>query len=111
MPGQPIYLREWRKKRNLTQEQVVNRLAIHEDPNMPATAASLSRLENGKQPYSQRVLEALADIYDCEAWELIGRDPTKEGVVIDMVRHLDDRRQAQLMAFLKALDAGDGTNG
>ena len=111
MPNSRIYLREWRKKKGLTQDQVVARLEIHEDPLLPRTNASLSRLENGKQPYSQRVLEALADIYVCEAWELIGRDPTKEGVVIDLVRHLDDRRQAQLMAFLKALDAGDGTNG
>lgn len=111
MTDRRIYLREWRKKKGLTQEQVVGRLAIHEDPNMPSTNASLSRLENGKQPYSQRVLEALADIYECDAWELIGRDPTKAGLVVDMVRHLDAKRQAQLVAFLNALEAGDAAHG
>ena len=75
MSDSRIYLREWRKKKGLTQDQVVARLELHEDPLLPRTNASLSRLENGKQPYSQRVLEALADVYGCEAWELIGRDP------------------------------------
>ena len=100
-----IYLKEWRKHRHLTQDQVVNRLAIHEDPNMPKTNASLSRLENGKQPYSQRILEALAEIYECEAWELIGRNPFKGGEVIDMVARLDERKRAQLVAFLVAIEA------
>jgi transcriptional regulator with XRE-family HTH domain len=106
MADERIYFREWRKHRHMTQDQVVNRLAIHEDTNMPATTASLSRLENGKQPYSPRILNALADIYDCETWELIGRNPLKEGAVIDMVRRLDERKQAQIAAFIKALEAG-----
>ena len=105
------YLKEWRKHKHLTQKQVVDRLALHEDPNLPSTEASLSRLENGKQVYGQRVLEALADIYGCEPDELLGRDPTKEGKVIDMVRRLDEKRQAQIAAFIRALEEGDGTNG
>lgn len=109
MAERRIYFKEWRKHRGLTQDQVVARLEIHEDPNMPATAASLSRLENGKQQYSQRVMEALADIYSCETWELIGRNPDKEGEVIDLVRIQDEKRKAQIAAFIRALD--DGTNG
>lgn len=105
------YLKEWRRFKHLTQKQVVDRLSLHEDPNLPTTEASLSRLENGKQVYGQRVLEALADIYGCEPDELLGRDPTKEGKVIDMVRRLDERRQAQIAAFIKALEESDGTNG
>lgn len=53
------YFKEWRKHRGYTQDQVVDRLAELDDPNLPATGASLSRLENGKQPYSQRIVEAL----------------------------------------------------
>lgn len=101
-----IYLREWRKKRGLTQEQVVHRLELLEDPAMPKTAASLSRLENGKQPYSQRVLEALAFIYDCEAWELIGRHPDKDGRVIDLVAIMDERQRAQAITILEAILRG-----
>lgn len=112
MGSKHTYLREWRKYRGMTQDQVVDRLAVLEDPNIPSTAASLSRLENGKQPYGQRVLEALAAIYDCEPDELLGHDPFKEGRVIDFVRHLDERKQAQALAILRALsEEGDGTNG
>lgn len=102
------YFKQWRTKAGLTQKQVVDRLAMHEDPNMPATDASLSRIESGKQMYTQRILEALADIYGCEPDEIIGRDPTKEGKVIDMVRHLDERRQAQIAAFIQGLEASSG---
>jgi len=97
------YLREWRRKRDLTQEQVVNRLVAMDDPHLPATAASLSRLENGKQPYSERVLEALADIYDTEPEHLIGRNPFKEGDVIDFVARLNERQRQQVMAFMAAI--------
>lgn len=105
------YLKEWRRKKGLTQDQVIDRLAVLDDPLIPTTTASLSRLENGKQPYSQRILEALAEVYDTEPDELIGRDPTKEGKVIDMVRRLDEKRQAQIAAFIRALEDADGTNG
>lgn len=105
------YFKEWRKHRHLTQDQVVDRLRALDDPLVAATGASLSRLENGHQIYNERILEALADIYTCEAWELLGRHPKKEGHVVDMVRILDERKQAQVAAFLKALEASDGTDG
>ena len=97
------YLKEWRRKRGFTQEQVVNRLVALDDPNLPSTAASLSRLENGKQPYSERVLEALAFIYSTEPEHLIGRNPFKEGDVFDFVARLDERQRQQVMAFMLAI--------
>lgn len=97
------YLKEWRKHRGYTQDQVVDRLVSLDDPQLPQTAASLSRLENGKQPYGQRILEALAEIYQCEPDHLIGRDPSKEGEVIDLWSRMtfDERRQAT--AVLRAI--------
>ena len=71
----PHYLREWRKHRSLTQEQVIDRLIAQDNAQLPQTSASLSRLETGKQPYGERILEALAEIYQCKPWELIGRTP------------------------------------
>lgn len=105
------YLKEWRKFRHLTQDQVVDRLATLEDPLIPQTTASLSRLENGRQPYSQRSLEALAWVYGCDAEDLIGCDPFKEGKLIDLVRVLDERKQRQAMALLKALAESDDETG
>lgn len=98
-----IYLREWRTHRHLTQKQVVDRLSALSDDKLPTTEASLSRLENGKQPYSQRVLEALGDIYACEPHELIGRNPSKEGDVIDMFSKMNERQKAQAAAVIQAL--------
>jgi transcriptional regulator with XRE-family HTH domain len=100
------YLREWRKFRGKTQEQVVAALEGMDDPNLPSTGASLSRLETGKQSYNERSLAALAAIYDCEPWELLGRDPYKEGEVIDFgakFSKLDAQQRAQALAILDAL--------
>lgn len=99
MVHRPTYLAAWRKYRGLTQAQVLDRLEVLDDPLLPVTAASLSRLENGKQPYSQRILEALADIYQTDSGALLTHDPTKEGKVLDLLARLpkDDREQAEAM--------------
>lgn len=103
MDGKRIYLKEWRKASGKTQGQVVTMLAGMEDDNLPKTEASLSRLENGKQPYSERVLLALADIYGCEPWELIGRNPEKEGELVDLVRILNEREKERVRAYIEGL--------
>ena len=106
MPGMTdrrIYLREWRKHRGYTQDEVAARLAEFDDPLIPKTGATLSRIETRKLPYSERILEALADIYQCEPHELLGRDPSAEGDVIDLVRILDERQRKQAMAIISAL--------
>lgn len=102
------YLKEWRKHRNLTQEAVLNRLAVFEDDKLPQTGASLSRIENGKQIYTQRTLEALAEIYQCEPHDLLGRNPAKEGQVIDLLARLSESQARQVRVMIEALvrDAG-----
>jgi transcriptional regulator with XRE-family HTH domain len=109
--GRP-YLKEWRKHRDLTQEQVVDRLAALDDPNVPQTAASLSRLENGKQIYTQRSLEALADIYQCEAGELFDPPPKPQpeaiklptdGSVVSIWEQLSRKQQRQALAVIDAI--------
>lgn len=108
MGGRRHYLREWRKHRGLTQESVVSRLAAIDDPQLPQTAASLSRLENGKQPYSERMLEALADIYGTEPGHLLDRNPLKEGKVIDIFQALNEQQQRQALAVIEALAKASG---
>lgn len=102
------YFKEWRKYRELTQEQVVGRLVDIDDPQIPQTGASLSRLENGKQTYTQRIVEALASVYDCEPDHLIGRNPFKEGEVIDFFRGMQLPDQRKALAVLKALRQVNG---
>lgn len=62
------YIAQWREFRNLTQEQLANRLEM--------TQSHLSMLENGKRPYTQQTLEAIADALQTDAASLLMRDPT-----------------------------------
>jgi len=104
MARQRTYLKEWRKLRGFTQDQVVDRLAAFDDDKIPRTSASLSRIENGQQIYTQRILEALAEVYQVEepGW-LLARNPLKEGDVIDLLARLDDREMEQARAIIEAL--------
>lgn len=97
------YFRDWRKYRNLTQEQVADRLSVLDDPRLPATTSSLSRIENGKQEYTRRIVEALAEVYQCEPHELLGHNPMVAGEVIDYLHFMDRRSADQAIEVLKAL--------
>jgi transcriptional regulator with XRE-family HTH domain len=99
-----IYFREHRKKKGLTLAQVAARLE-EMGGDLPTTDASLSRIETRKQPYSEPVVEALAEIYGIETWELFGRDPTKAGHVVfmgDYPREEEERAKAVLEALQRS---------
>lgn len=106
------YLKQWRKWRGYTQDEAVDRLAALDDPHIPQTSASLSRLENGKQSYTQRSLEALAEVYQCEPGELFSPPPEPEaapvalpedGSVVRIWDQLTKRQQRQALAVIDAI--------
>lgn len=71
----PTFIKAWRKFRDMTQAQVLDQLmTLHE---YDLSAAQLSRIERGDQPYSQDLLEMLADVLRTEPASLIMRDPTR----------------------------------
>jgi transcriptional regulator with XRE-family HTH domain len=61
------FFREWREHRGLTQEQLAGRL--------DTSVASISRIESGTQPYTQDVLEALAEALMTDPASLLMRNP------------------------------------
>lgn len=67
-PLGPTFLKEWRDHADLDQEDAAARLNI--------SRTLLSKIEGRKSPYTQRHLEAAAEIYNCESWELLAVDPT-----------------------------------
>jgi DNA-binding Xre family transcriptional regulator len=68
-----IFLKEWRKYRRLTQEQLAERVGWG--------VSNVSQLEAGRQGYSQEGLERLADALQCDPGQLLNVDPTKgEGI-------------------------------
>lgn len=61
------FIRNWRNHRKRTLEELADKIGI--------THASLSRIETGKQPYSQPILEALAEELATDVPSLLSRDP------------------------------------
>lgn len=72
-PLRRTFIREWREHRLLTLEQLAERVGT--------THATLSRVERSKQPYSQALLEALADALQTDPASLLIRNPADpEGI-------------------------------
>jgi transcriptional regulator with XRE-family HTH domain len=97
------YLRAWRESRGFTQREVIDRLAMMDDAKLPRTETSLSRIEAGKQVYTERMLLALAEVYDAEPADLIGSDPFKEGRIFDLLHRMNPAQREQAGAVLAAL--------
>lgn len=77
-PFKPAFIRQHREHRGLTLEQLADRVG---EKLGGFTHASLSRMERGLQPWSQPVLEAIADGLGTDVVSLLIRDPTDpEGI-------------------------------
>ncbi|MDB5584278.1 MAG: helix-turn-helix protein [Bradyrhizobium sp.] len=101
MARKRTYIRAWREKRGYTLDDMIGRLEML---GTKLTGASLSRIERGLQPYSQDVLEAIAEALNVSAADLIENNPdVPEAEIIDFLRHLDDRQVRQAESVLKAM--------
>lgn len=67
------FIRQWRKKRNLTLEQLSSRLEEFGEHELGPTA--LSMLERGERGYTQQSLEAIAEALQTDVASLLMRDP------------------------------------
>jgi transcriptional regulator with XRE-family HTH domain len=94
------FLREWRQYKGLTLEQIAERLH--------STHATISRIERGKLPYNQALLEKLAEEYGTEPASLLMRDPkSPRWCILDDVTPVE---RGQVAAFIEAIRK-TGTNG
>lgn len=64
----PLFLRQWRKHRGLTQEVLADRAGI--------TQGMVSQLENNESDYTGGLLLVLSDALQCDPVDLIIRDPS-----------------------------------
>jgi transcriptional regulator with XRE-family HTH domain len=80
------FLREWREFKDYTLEQMAERIPLvsqnrvvreGEGKAITMTHATLSRIERGKLPYNQHLLEVLAEIYQTDVASLLMRDPSQ----------------------------------
>src|SRR5581483_5537757 len=68
------FLKEWRDFRDISQEEAADRAGI--------SRSSLSKIESGRVPYNQDLLERLAVVYRCTPDDLIAVAPN----IVDGVR-------------------------
>ena len=62
------FIRQWRQHRNLTLEQLANRVDM--------VPSHLSMLQRGLRGYTQETLEAIAEALQTDVASLLMRDPT-----------------------------------
>ncbi len=102
MAKKPHYIREWRKHRGLTQEQLAERIGI--------ARSYLTKIERGSRRYDQPFLEAAAEALRCEVGDIIMRDPTDPEGIWSVWETLPEPQRLQAVAVIKALRA-TGTGG
>ena len=100
MAKKPHYIREWRKHRGLTQDQLAERIGI--------ARSYLTKIETGKRRYDQPLLEAAAYALRCEPGDLITRDPTDPEGIWSIWDQLKPPERVRAIAVLRALTGTDG---
>ena len=94
-PPSPTFIRQWREHRGLSLERLADRLGT--------TKASLSRIERGLQPYSQPILEALAEALMCDPADLLMRNPTDPEGIWSIWDSIPVRERPRAVAVLRAM--------
>lgn len=89
------YIKEWRRYRGLTQEQLAARLEVDR--------TTVSKIEGGKQEYSQGFLEATAQALRCEPADLIMRNPTQPSAIWSIWDSIPDAEKPKAIAILSTL--------
>lgn len=92
------FICEWREYRGLTQDQLSGLLGM--------SKASLSRLENGKQSYTQDFLEACAVALSTDPASLLTRDPTDPEApwsIWETLKPAERKKATEAMRDLKKL--------
>lgn len=89
------YIREWRKFRNLTQEQLAERMGV--------ARSYVSHVEKGVRRYDQPFLEAAAQALLCEPADLIMRDPTDGDAIWTIWEQIEPTQREVATRMLQAL--------
>lgn len=107
MQKQGHFLREWRKHKGYTLEHIAERVGM--------THQNLGKIERGKVPYSQNLLEDLAEIYGTEPGQLVMFNPLSMASPFSedpwsLLQALDPPQRRQAVEVIKALKR-TGTEG
>lgn len=92
------YLREWRKYRGMTQEQLAEAI--------DSAKPTISRMENRQIPYNQPFLEACATVLECSPAELLSYPPQQieeRHKINQVLDKLSSNELAKVHDFIKLL--------
>ena len=109
------YLREWRDHRGYTLEQVADRLEAlaqqsqYLTPNgkkpIGTTSQNLGKVERGRVPYSQTLLEMLAEIYQTDPGSLLMRNPAADQAIYSIWDNIPPMQRETALIMLRGLAA------
>ena len=94
----PTFLRAWRDFRDLNQDEAAEKMGIDR--------STLSKIENGRLPYNQDLLERAALVYGCDPEDLLAIDPLKPDppkLIYDRLRRASPDVQRQVMDVIDVL--------
>jgi transcriptional regulator with XRE-family HTH domain len=94
--GRPLhFIAAWREHRGVSQEQLAEEIGYSE--------ASISRVETGKQPYNQRMIEAIARALNVSVADLIAVDPAAPDPVRPLWESADADQRRQIAALAETV--------
>lgn len=97
------FIKQWRKSKGLTQEQLAERIGV--------TPGAISQLELGRVSYTQNMLEALATEFGVKPGDLLNVDPTHEGALWSIWESLDVPARNQVVEIARTFQRKTGTEG
>jgi transcriptional regulator with XRE-family HTH domain len=95
MAKQRHFIREWRKFRDLNQEQLAERMGVGQP--------FISKIERGAQSPDLEFLERAADALNCSTTDLIKRDPNDPEAIWDLWEKMQPVQREQLVEIAKTL--------
>lgn len=102
------FIREWRLSKNLSLRKLADRL-LTDNLEPIISYASLSRIEKGSQPYTQDVLEAIADALGTSPAALLMFDPSRDNGLLTLWDRIPVEERKRAWNVLEQF-AKDGTH-
>jgi transcriptional regulator with XRE-family HTH domain len=96
------FIKQWRIFRDLSQEALGERLGT--------SGGSISRIENGQQPYTQDTLEALAEALMTDPASLLMRNPTDEDAIWSVWESAKEGDRRKIVDIAKTIVGKTGTS-
>lgn len=96
------FIKAWREYRKLSLRQLADDM-VDENGNLLITPQSIGRIENGKQPYNQVILEGLAKALDCSVADLLIRNPTDTQAPWELWNGLPETGKRQAVEMLRVI--------